>query len=62
MWHDLLLALALLLILEGILPFLNPNSWRRTVMRLSELNDTQLRFIGLTFMVVGLVLLIIFVR
>ena len=58
MWHDLLLALALLLILEGILPFLHPNGWRQTVMRLSELSDTQLRFIGLTFMVVGLVLLI----
>jgi uncharacterized protein len=55
---DLLLpALALMLILEGMLPFLLPNFWRTTFRRLTELSDGQIRFIGLTSMLAGLVLL-----
>lgn len=54
---DLWVALALVLVLEGILPFLAPQALRRTLLALSELGDAQLRFAGLTSMLAGLVLL-----
>lgn len=57
MWHDLLVALALLLIIEGIVPFLNPQAMRRAMLALAEMNDGALRFAGLTVMVVGCLLL-----
>ena len=52
-------ALALMLILEGILPFTAPKVWREMFRRIIELNDGQLRFAGLASMLVGLVLLFI---
>ena len=57
MWHDLLVALALLLVIEGIVPFLNPQAMRRAMLALSEMSDGTLRFGGLTVMVVGCLLL-----
>lgn len=57
MWHDLLAAVALVLILEGLLPFLNPDVTRRAVMKIVSLNDNTLRFAGLTSMVLGCLLL-----
>lgn len=57
MWHELLVAVALLLVLEGVLPFLNPGALRRTLMQISQLNDSTLRFAGLTSMVIGCLLL-----
>jgi len=56
-WHDLLVALALFLVLEGILPFLNPAGVRRMMAAISTMNDAQLRFAGLTSMLGGLALL-----
>lgn len=56
-WHDLGVALALFLVLEGILPFLNPNGVRQLLVTIANLNDTQLRFAGLSSMLLGLVLL-----
>ena len=53
----LLMALALMLILEGVLPFLAPNLWRETFRRLMQLSDGQIRFFGLTSMIAGLLLL-----
>jgi uncharacterized protein len=54
---DLLLgALALMLVLEGLLPFLSPRSWREMFERATRLSDGQLRFIGLASMLCGLVL------
>ncbi|PTD95703.1 DUF2065 domain-containing protein [Pseudothauera lacus] len=61
MLTSLLLAFALMLVLEGILPFLAPATWRETFLRLARLNDGQLRFIGLSSMLLGLVLLILFI-
>ena len=55
----LLTALALMLIIEGVLPFLLPAIWRETFRRLTEFSDGQLRFIGLTSMLAGLLLLYI---
>lgn len=56
----LLLAFALMLVIEGLLPFLAPRVWRETFRRVTELSDGQIRFIGLTSMLVGIVLLTIF--
>jgi uncharacterized protein len=53
-------ALALLLILEGLLPFCAPGLWRETFRKVTELSDGQLRFVGLmsiTLGVAGLLLL-----
>ncbi len=56
-WLDLGVALALFLVLEGILPFLSPQGVRRMLETIANLNDTQLRFAGLTSMLLGLALL-----
>jgi uncharacterized protein len=53
-----LLALALMLILEGVLPFLAPNLWRDTFRRMTQMSDGQIRFVGLSSMIVGLLLLL----
>lgn len=52
-----LLAFALMLIIEGVLPFLAPGLWRDTFRRITQLSDGQIRFFGLTSMLIGLVLL-----
>ena len=52
-----LMALALMLILEGVLPFLAPGVWRDVFRRITQMNDGQIRFVGLSSMIVGLVLL-----
>ena len=52
-----LMALALMLIIEGVLPFLAPELWRETFRRIIGLGDGQIRFIGLTSMLIGLLLL-----
>lgn len=60
MSNTLLVAFALMLIFEGILPFVAPASWRETFRRLIQFSDGQIRFVGLTSMLVGLVMLMIF--
>ena len=57
MWGGLLDAVALLLVLEGILPFLSPSSVRRLLPRLTELGDNTMRVAGLAGMVAGVLLL-----
>ncbi|MDD5331030.1 MAG: DUF2065 domain-containing protein [Sulfuricella sp.] len=54
---SLLAALALMLVLEGVLPFLAPSVWRETFRKMTEMTDGQLRFVGLTSMLGGLLLL-----
>ena len=60
MLNLLLLAFALMLVIEGLLPFLAPRVWRETFRRVTELSDGQIRFIGLSSMLVGVVLLTLF--
>ncbi|MFC5300947.1 DUF2065 domain-containing protein [Azospira restricta] len=60
MTETILLAFALMLVLEGLLPFLAPNAWRETFRRLIQFSDGQIRFVGLTSMLVGLILIMIF--
>ena len=54
----LLMALALMLIFEGVLPFIAPNLWRDTFRRITQMSDGQIRFVGLSSMIVGLLLLL----
>jgi uncharacterized protein YjeT (DUF2065 family) len=53
----LLLAFALMLVIEGLMPFIAPRIWRDTFRRVTEMSDGQIRFIGLTSMLIGLVLM-----
>jgi uncharacterized protein YjeT (DUF2065 family) len=55
----LLTAFALMLIIEGVLPFVMPGVWRDTFRRLIAMSDGQIRFIGLISMLAGLLLLYI---
>lgn len=57
MWDALAMAFALMLVLEGLLPFLMPSAWRDAFRKLTEISDTQVRFIGLTSMLAGLLIL-----
>lgn len=60
MSSTLLMALGLMLVIEGLLPFAAPRIWRETFRRATELSDGQLRFIGLSSVVIGLFLLMLF--
>jgi len=53
----LLPAMALMLVMEGVLPFIAPTAWREAFTRMTQFNDGQLRFMGLISMLVGLFLL-----
>lgn len=55
----LLLALALMLVIEGLLPFISPRIWRDTFRRATALGDGQVRFVGLTSIIIGLVILLL---
>ncbi len=57
MLQTFVLALALMLVIEGLLPFLAPHVWRETFRRVTELADGQIRFLGLSSMLVGLLLM-----
>ncbi len=59
MLQDLLTAFALYMIIEGMIPFVGPDLFRRTVARIAQLDDNHLRVSGLTVMAAGLVLLFI---
>jgi uncharacterized protein YjeT (DUF2065 family) len=56
-WSDGLAAFALYLVLEGVLPFLNPQAMKRVLTTIATLSDRQLRAWGLASMVAGVVLL-----
>jgi uncharacterized protein YjeT (DUF2065 family) len=57
MWNDLLAAVALVLVFEGVMPFLNPGGLRQTLARIAELPDRSLRIAGLVSMTAGAILL-----
>ena len=53
-------ALALVLVLEGLMPLLAPRAWRETFRRLIEMNDGQIRFVGLAAIAAGLLVFAVF--
>jgi uncharacterized protein YjeT (DUF2065 family) len=56
-WQVLPVAIALLLIAEGLLPFISPGRWREMVLRVAELDDSAIRSVGLGCILSGVVLL-----
>ena len=56
-WQELGVALCLMLVLEGIIPFLYPQRWRQLVAQLARVDDRSLRITGLASMILGTVLL-----
>jgi uncharacterized protein YjeT (DUF2065 family) len=59
-WDYLVGAFALMLVVEGLLPFLSPPRWRAVFERATQMSDGQIRFIGLASMLAGLVMLYFF--
>jgi len=59
MGEGLLAALALVLVIEGLLPLLSPRTWRQTFERALQLKDGQLRFLGVLSVAAGLALLLV---
>ncbi len=57
MWHDLAVAFCLMLVIEGIMPFLSPAGWRAMVLSVTGMSDRALRVAGLCAMVAGTTLL-----
>ncbi len=53
MWQDFAAALCLMLVIEGMMPFLAPARWRSLVVRLAEVDDKTMRLVGLISMLVG---------
>jgi uncharacterized protein YjeT (DUF2065 family) len=60
LWDLLLGALALVLVLEGLLPFFSPGVWRNVFERAIRLSDGQIRFLGLASMLAGAMALLLF--
>lgn len=56
-WRELLIGFCLMLVIEGVLPFLYPQRWRRMVSQLSQIDDGTLRLFGLLSMLAGVALL-----
>lgn len=59
MGGSLLTAIALMLVIEGLLPFVAPATWRETFQRITQMADGQIRFIGLGSMLLGVILLMV---
>ena len=57
LWHDLVRAFGLVLVLEGLWPFLSPQRWRNALLRVSSLDDRLLRGFGLAMMICGVIVL-----
>lgn len=59
MWQDIFTAIALYLIIEGMIPFVNPRGFRRAATLIAQFGDNNLRVIGLVTMAAGLLTLFI---
>jgi uncharacterized protein YjeT (DUF2065 family) len=59
MWHELAIAGCLLLVIEGIIPFISPGRWRKMLLMLDQIDDNTMRMIGFASMLTGTVLLLI---
>jgi len=57
MWREFGIAISLMLVIEGIIPFLYPGRWRKLVASLAEIDDKALRLMGLGSMITGIILL-----
>jgi uncharacterized protein len=60
MWSQWMLALGLMLVLEGLLPFATPAAWRAAFRKITDLSDGQIRFVALVAIIGGLALVVAF--
>jgi len=58
-WHELAIAVCLMMVIEGIIPFLAPQRWRQMVQYLADIDDKSMRLMGLLSMLIGTALLYI---
>ena len=58
-WNDLWAACALYLVIEGLMPFVNPAALKRTLLQIARLDDRTVRIVGLASMIAGAVLLFV---
>ncbi|PCI76984.1 MAG: hypothetical protein COB20_09235 [SAR86 cluster bacterium] len=58
MWHELAIAFCLMLVIEGIIPFVSPGRWRKMLLVLDQIDDNTMRIIGLGSMLTGTILLL----
>ena len=59
MWYELAQAFALLLVIEGIMPFLAPGRWRKMAAKLAQIDDKSMRVAGCVSMLIGVGLLFV---
>ncbi|MFK7864868.1 MAG: DUF2065 domain-containing protein [Pseudohongiellaceae bacterium] len=59
MWHELAIGFCLMLVIEGIIPFIDPQRWRRMLKLVDQLDDSTMRYIGLGSMLAGTAMLLI---
>ncbi len=57
MWQSLATALCLVLVIEGLMPFLAPGRWKRMLAGVAQISDSQLRIVGFCSMLIGTLLL-----
>ncbi|WP_339843312.1 DUF2065 domain-containing protein [uncultured Halopseudomonas sp.] len=57
MWQSLATALCLVLVIEGLMPFLAPDRWKRMLTGVAQISDSQLRIVGFCSMLIGTLLL-----
>ena len=56
-WNDLFTALALVMVIEGIIPFVSPQGYKNTMLQLTTMPNSSLRWVGLGLMLVGVMTL-----
>ena len=61
-WKILIVALGLVLVLEGIMPFVMPERYKRFLLNMSHLSVRRLRIMGLIMMIVGVIVIIVMKR
>ncbi len=53
LWHDLGVALCLVMVIEGIMPFLFPKHWKESMLKIAEIDDKAMRAFSLAMMLIG---------
>lgn len=56
-WHELLVAGCIVLVVEGLMPFISPKGWKSMMIKAISMSDSSLRIVGLASMLLGVVLL-----
>ncbi|MDH3342560.1 MAG: DUF2065 domain-containing protein [Gammaproteobacteria bacterium] len=57
MWEDFVRAIALVLVIEGMMPFMSPDGWRQAMSQAARMSDKTLRTIGFVSMMIGILVL-----